>query len=301
MNRMEATQEGLVRKGIDGFYYVETQNGVLECRARGIFRRIGVTPLAGDHVKVCVSPGGTGSLEEILPRRNFLVRPPVANIDRLVIVVSTCEPSPNSLLIDRTIVGAEAAGIEPILVISKIDLRRPDALSDVYSGAGIRVICVSSPRGEGTGELKKLLPGKITAFTGNTGVGKSTLLNSMFSGLDLPTGEISRKLGRGRHTTRQVELLKLSDGGYVVDTPGFSSLDTQFSGVVTPEKLPLCFREFRPYLGRCRFSSCSHTCEAGCAIVEAVREGKISRRRHESYVEIYREMKERKPWQKKSV
>lgn len=295
---MKSYVEGLILKGIGGFYYVETLERVYECRARGIFRKNGTSPLAGDHVKICVSVDGSGSVEEILPRRNQLSRPPVANIDQLVIVVSTCEPSPNTLIIDRMIIEAEAAGVEPVLVISKVDLQDADSLSEIYRNAGIRLFCVSSLNEEGVGKVEKILTGKTTAFTGNSGVGKSTLLNSMFQGLHLQTGEISQKLGRGRHTTRQVELLKLNGGGYVIDTPGFSSLD-YCSSAVTKDNLAYCFREFVPYLNQCRFTSCSHTCESGCAVIQAMKDGIISQSRHDSYTEIYREMKEVKEWQKK--
>lgn len=296
---MENLLNGLILKGIGGFYYVETPEKIVECRARGIFRKNGVTPLAGDRVGIKVSPDGTGTVEEILPRKNFLHRPPVANIDRLVIVASVCEPSPNALVIDRMIAEAEFRQIEPVLVISKIDMKNADALFEIYRKAGIRLFCVSSATGEGVDEIEKILSGKITAFTGNSGVGKSTLLNSMFRNFHLATGEISQKLGRGRHTTRQVELLKLESGGYVVDTPGFSSLETAQGGGITKEQLPCCFREFEPYLNQCRFTSCSHTCEDGCAVIAAVRNGTISKSRHDSYVAIYREMKDVKEWEKK--
>ncbi|HEX3017141.1 MAG TPA: ribosome small subunit-dependent GTPase A [Caproicibacter sp.] len=296
---MKSYLNGLILKGIGGFYYVETPEQIYECRARGIFRKNGLTPLAGDHVKICVSQDGTGSVEEILPRRNSLQRPPVANIDQLVIVVSTCEPSPNPLVIDRMIAEAEAEEIEPVLVISKVDLQGADTLSEIYQKAGIRLFCVSSVNSEGVGLVEEILAGKITAFTGNSGVGKSTLLNSMFQNFHLQTGEISQKLGRGRHTTRQVELLKLASGGYVIDTPGFSSLESVSFGALTKENLPYCFREFVPYLNRCRFTSCSHTCEDGCAVIQAVEDGTISKSRHESYSTMYREMKEVKEWQKK--
>ena len=297
--RMKEYSNGLILKGVGGFYYVETSDGVFECRARGIFRKMGITPLAGDRVNLRVSPDGTGAVVEILPRRNALVRPPVANIDRLVIVVSTCEPSPNALVIDRMTAEAEASGIEPVIAVSKADLQSAEAVLDVYRKADIPLFCVSPDGNEGTRELKAILPGKITAFTGNSGVGKSTLLNAMFGEFHQPTGEISQKLGRGRHTTRQVELLPLPGGGYVVDTPGFSSLDTEFSGALTKDNLAECFPEFRPYLNQCRFTSCSHTCEQGCAVLQAVRDGEISASRQESYTAIYREMKEKKAWQKK--
>ncbi|XOQ45495.1 MAG: Small ribosomal subunit biogenesis GTPase RsgA [Thermocaproicibacter melissae] len=294
---MKDYSEGLILKGIGGFYYVETSDGVIECRARGVFRKKGMTPLAGDRVKIRVSSDKTGFVEEILPRKNCLARPPVANIDCLVIVVSTCEPSPNTLVIDRLIAEAEAAGIEPVLAISKIDLQSADGLSEIYGKVGIRLFYVSPVHG--TDGLETILPGKITAFTGNSGVGKSTLLNRMFSTFHLQTGEISQKLGRGRHTTRQVELLKMPEGGYVIDTPGFSALDSEMSSALTKDNVAECFREFRPYLNQCRFTSCSHTCEKGCAVLAAVKEGVISPSRHESYCEIYQEMKEKKVWQKK--
>ena len=295
---MKEYDNGLILMGIGGFYEVETPDGVFTCRARGIFRERGMTPLAGDHVKLTVSADGSGAVEEILPRRNVLARPPVANIDLIVIVASTCEPAPNTLIIDRMIAEAEAQGIEPAVAVSKTDLREGGVLTGAYGGTGIRLFRVSPDETAGPDELRALLPGKITAFTGNSGVGKSTLLNRMFGGLSQQTGEISRKLGRGRHTTRRVELLKIPGGGYVIDTPGFSSLDSDSSAALTKENLAECFREFRPYLGQCRIASCSHTCEPGCAVLQAVRDGAVSRSRHESYVEIYREMKEKKAWQK---
>ena len=296
---MKEYSEGLIRKGIGGFYEVETPQGIFECRARGIFRKMGLTPLAGDHVRLSTSADGTGAVEEILPRRNVLVRPPVANVDMAVIVVSTCEPLPNALIIDRMVVEEEAADIEPVLVVSKVDLHDGSGIAEIYGKTGLRLFCVSPDEEKETAGLKALLPGKVTVFTGNSGVGKSTLLNKMFGGFHQQTGEISQKLGRGRHTTRQVELLKLQGGGYVIDTPGFSSLDSDCTDGVTKDNLAWYFREFRPYLNQCRFTSCSHTCEEGCAVIQAVHEGIISPSRHESYIQIYREMKEKKAWQKK--
>jgi ribosome biogenesis GTPase / thiamine phosphate phosphatase len=291
--------QGLILQGIGGFYSVETADRIYECRARGIFRKNGITPLAGDLVNISVGPDGTGAIEEILPRRNFLFRPPVANLDQLVIVVSSCEPSPNFLNTDRTIAMALDKGIEPILVFTKSDLMPVEPLQEIYSATGIRCFGVSCKTGEGVEDVKRILPEKITAFTGNSGVGKSTLLNCMFQDLNLQTGEISRKLGRGRHTTRKVELLKLENGGYVADTPGFSSITLEKNHVLDKKNLPHCFPEFIPYLGQCRFSSCSHTCEKGCAVLQAVQEGTISRSRHESYVAMYRELDGIKEWQKK--
>lgn len=290
---------GLIRKGIGGFYYVETDGILHECRARGIFRKNGVTPLPGDRVRIAVAPDGTGEVEEILPRRNFLFRPPVANVDRLIVVASVCDPEPNMLLIDKMIAYAERRGIEPAIVVSKVDLREPDGMEKAYQGSGIPLFRVSSASGEGVDGVRALMRGGITVLAGNTGVGKSSLLNGMFGELHQQTGEISRKLGRGRHTTRQVELFRLASGGYAVDTPGFSSIGAEKGEWIPPEELAYCFREFAPCLGRCRFTTCSHTCEKGCAVLEAVERGEISKSRHASYVAMYREMKGMKQWEMK--
>ena len=293
-------QQGLLLKGIGGFYYVEAADGnIYECKARGIFRKKKMAPCAGDRVTIACEEDGTASIEAIAPRRNELIRPPVANIDQLFIVVSVKEPSPSPLIIDKTIAAAENKGIEPVLIISKTDLEDAGWLCEIYQKAQIPCICISSVTGEGVEQVRALLKGKISAFTGNSGVGKSSLLNCVDSQLSLETGEISQKLGRGRHTTRQVELLKLQDGGYVADTPGFSSIDIERYELVRKEDLPGCFREFAPYLGECRFTSCSHTCEKGCAVLKAVQEGKIAPSRHESYVTMYQEVKDIKEWQMK--
>lgn len=277
---------------------METADRIYECRARGIFRKNGVIPLAGDHAVISVLADGTGSLEEILPRRNLLLRPPVANVDRLIIVVSVHDPEPNILIIDTIIAIAENSGIEPVLIFSKIDMQSADSIYKIYLQSGITCFCTSSATGEGISGIKSFLTGKVTVLAGNSGVGKSSLLNAVFQDLHLQTGETSRKLGRGKHTTRQVELLKLKNGGYVADTPGFSSISLENSGV-SKENLQYCFREFTPFLDRCRFTSCSHTCEKGCAVLQAVKDGKISQSRHNSYAAMYREMKEWKEWTKR--
>ncbi len=278
---------------------METAGHISVCRARGIFRKEGLTPVPGDYAVISEEPDGTGTVEEILPRKNLLARPPIANIDQLAIVVSVCEPTPNALVLDQTITAAEDREIEPVLIFSKIDLEDPEPFCGIYRKAGFSVFCISSQTGEGVDAVEAILKGKITAFTGNSGVGKSSLLNSMFSQFHLETGEISRKLGRGRHTTRQVELLKLESGGYVADTPGFSSMGMENCESLTKEDLSFCFREFVPFLGGCRFASCSHTCEKGCAVLKAVESGEVSRSRHESYVAMYREIESRKEWSKK--
>lgn len=292
-------KNGLIIKGIGGFYYVEAAGAVYECKARGVFRKNKITPLAGDHVTISTEEDGTGTIEEILPRRNFLIRPPVSNIDQLIIVVSVCEPSPNTLIIDKTIAAAEDKGIEPVLVVSKTDLQDCRELCEIYSKTGIPYYMISSATGEGVDEIRKLLHGKVTAFTGNSGVGKSSLLNCIDERLHLPTGEISLKLGRGKHTTRQVELIKLEEESYVADTPGFSSIQIERYDIVNKDNLQYCFREFAPYLNRCKFASCSHICEKGCAVIQAVEEGLISRSRHDNYVNMYNEVKDLKEWDMK--
>ena len=284
--------EGLVRKGIGGFYTVETPEGIYTCTARGKFRKARISPYAGDRVRILGEEDGTGALEEILPRKNFLVRPPIANIDQLFIVTSLRDPSPDPLILDKTIAAAELEQIAPVLVLTKTDLDDASPLQEIYSVAGIPCFAVSSVTGEGVDQVGALLEGRISAFTGNSGVGKSTLLNALFPDLQLKTGEISQKLGRGRHTTREVELYKLEGGGYVADTPGFSTFDIERYRMTDKEKLAFGFREFAPYLGACQFSSCSHTCEKGCAVLQAVEKGKIPRSRHESYCAMYQEVKD---------
>jgi len=292
-------KNGIITKGIGGFYYVEAAGTIYECKARGIFRKKKIIPFVGDHVNISLEEDGKGSIEEILPRRNFLVRPPISNIDQLMIVVSSCDPAPSTLIIDKTIAAAEDKGIEPILIVSKSDLQGTEWLKDIYTKTGIPYYSISSVTGEGVDEIKNLLHGKITAFTGNSGVGKSSLLNCIDVSLNLQTGEISQKLGRGRHTTRQVELIKLQDDAYVADTPGFSSIQIERYDIVNKDNLQYCFREFEPYLNRCKFASCSHTCEKGCAVIQAVEDGQISVSRHENYITMYNEVKDLKEWDMK--
>ncbi len=291
---------GFVRKGIGSFYYVEADGIVYTCRARGKFRRERISPYAGDRVRISVEENREGAIEEILPRKNFLVRPPVANLDRLFVVTSVCEPSPEPLIIDKTIAAAEIGGIEPVLVFTKTDLQDASFWQELYAPVGIPCLVVSSETGKGIEAVRELLLGKISAFTGNSGVGKSSLLNALFPEFELQTGEISQKLGRGRHTTREVELYQIGPESYVADTPGFSTFDIQRYQLTEKEQLVFGFREFVPFLGNCQFASCSHTCEKGCAILQAVEEGKISRSRHESYVSMYQEIKDVKQWQQKN-
>ena len=227
-------KQGRILKGIGGFYYVEAEQTTYECKARGVFRKRGTTPLAGDWVQICID-NDTGTIEEIFPRKNMLVRPPCANIDQMFLVASVCDPSPNLLVLDKMIAVAEDQEMEPILVISKTDLQSADELEHIYRKAGIQVITVSSVSGQGIERIKMLLTDKISVFTGNSGVGKSSLLNCISPEFQQETGIISSKLGRGKHTTRQVELLKLPYGGYVADTPGFSTMDMERYNIVKKE------------------------------------------------------------------
>lgn len=291
-------KQGLLRKGIGGFYYVEADDVIYECKARGAFRKTKQKPLAGDQVTIQLEEGGA-TITEIAPRKNSLIRPPLANLDQLFLIVSVCDPAPNLLVLDKMIAVAEDKGIEPIVVFSKTDLTSPNSFTEIYETAGIPVISVSLETETGLGEIRTRLSGKLSAFAGNTGVGKSTLLNRLFPEFDRETGEISQKLGRGKHTTRSVELLKLSDGGYVADTPGFSTVDIERYDMVKKDDLQFAFREFAPYVKECKFQSCAHIGEKGCAVCAAVAAGNIPKTRHESYVAMYNEVKDIKEWQRK--
>lgn len=296
---MSDIQKGIILKGIGGLYFVETADTVFECRARGIFRKIGEKPLVGDNVDIHIaSDGAENTIEKIYPRSSELMRPPVANIDRLFILSSIREPSPNTLIIDKMTAIACSKNIEPVVVITKDDLGDTSEFRDIYEKAGIPFFSVSSRDGRGAEEIKAMLKGHISAFAGNTGVGKSSLLNLIDPELALKTGEISDKLGRGRHTTRAVELYPLC-GGYVADTPGFSSLTGENSEIIPIDELPFCFPEFEEYLGKCRFTTCRHINDKGCEIVKAVEDGKISVSRHNSYAALYNEAKDIKEWEKK--
>ncbi|MEG2426190.1 MAG: ribosome small subunit-dependent GTPase A [Oscillospiraceae bacterium] len=287
---------GLIIKGIGGFYYVETATEVYECKARGVFRKDKITPLVGDYVQISVNESAENIIDVIKERRNYLKRPPIANLDQLIIVASSCEPNPSTLIIDKLTTIACSRDIEPIIVLNKSDLQNVDELFEIYTKAGFKTISASGKTGEGVKELKSLLNGKISAFTGNSGVGKSTLLNCIDKRLCLSTGEISEKLGRGRHTTRQSELFKVQ-GGYVADTPGFSSLEIERNEVIRKDDLQYCFPEFSQYIGTCKFSSCAHINDKGCRIIEAVNNGGISVSRHNSYKTLYEEAKNIKDWE----
>lgn len=288
---------GIITKITGGFYYVEADARVYECKARGVFRKKGCTPLVGDYVTIEVPEGdGYCSIESIRERKNSLVRPALANLDTLVIVSSVVEPTVNTYIIDKMICAAVDKGIEPVVVFSKTDLKACDEYLEIYKKANIKAIEYSSITNKGLDEIKEVLKGKISAFSGNTGVGKSTLLNALFPNLELKTGEISDKLGRGRHTTRTVELFECF-GGYVADTPGFSTVDLDRYEIIRKDDLQYCFPEFSSYIGECKFTSCAHLCEKGCAVIEAVDNGEISKSRHDNYVRMYNEVKDIKDWQ----
>lgn len=284
--------DGIILKCVGGLYTVESPDGILECKARGIFRAKGISPSAGDRVTV-----SNGVITEIAERKNFLIRPPLANLDQLIFVVSTVSPSPNYLILDKFIAIAEYKGIEPVVVITKTDLGESVSLREIYGSIGIKALAVDYSDESSIEAVRELLKGKISAFTGNSGAGKSTLLNAVDSRLNIPTGEISKKLGRGRHTTRHAELYKLEGGGYIADTPGFSTLETARYDIIRKEELADCFREFGEFAGECRFRDCSHTCEKGCAVLKAVESGKIPKIRHESYCAMYDEAKQLKEWE----
>ncbi|MBR2952931.1 MAG: ribosome small subunit-dependent GTPase A [Clostridia bacterium] len=286
--------KGIITKGIGGFYYVEVANATYECKARGIFRKNKITPLVGDTVDITVNDNAENTIDLICDRKNSLNRPPVSNIDNLIIVVSTVEPKPNFFVIDKLIATAEYKNIEPYIVISKTDLSSYEEIFNVYKNSGIIVIALDD--NDSLHKIKSIMSGKISAFTGNSGVGKTTLLNKLDNTLNLSTGAISDKLGRGRHTTRQAQLFNVC-GGYVIDTPGFSSFEFEKTEIIKKDDLPYCFREFREYLGTCKFTSCAHVNDKGCTICEAVKNGEISEVRHNNYIQMYNQAKEIKEWE----
>ena len=288
---------GIIIKALSGFYYIDDGSAVYECRARGNFRKSGISPLVGDKAEFELS-GSSGVVTAVLPRKNFLARPPVANIDRLFIVSSFENPSPNEYIIDRLTAIAVYHGIEPIIVFNKCDAGDFSHWESIYRAAGFKVFTVSAETGEGIDALKSEFSGGISVLTGNSGVGKSSILNRIFGNTALKTGEVSEKLGRGRHTTRHTELLRLSCGGYIADTPGFSSLETG-GDYEFKERLISCFPDLYEYSGKCRFTSCTHTCEKGCGVIAAAENGEIQKSRLESYKALFEELKDIKPWQAK--
>lgn len=288
--------QGTIIKSLSGFYYVDTEGETVTCRGRGKLRHEKANPLVGDLVRITRLQDGTGTVEEILPRKNQFARPAVANIDQLVILCSGAIPVTDPYLIDRVAAIAQRKGCEVVICVNKRDLSDGDELEEIYRKAGFPTVCTSAVTGEGVETLRALLSGKVSAFTGNSGVGKSSILNALEPRFSLETGEVSSKLGRGRHTTRHVELFRVGDA-LIADTPGFSSFDLEEYELRDKNTLAMAFREFLPYLGRCQFLDCSHTKERGCAILEAVEAGEIASSRHQSYLRLYEEAKSYRPWE----
>jgi ribosome biogenesis GTPase len=289
--------EGLITKALSGFYYVESVGEVIECKARGLFRLEKNTPLVGDHVEFFTTEQGRGIITAILPRKNSFIRPAVANIDKIVIVASGAIPVTDPFLIDRMTAIAHKKNCEPIICINKLDLDPANELFDIYVNAGYNTIRTSAETGEGLDELLNSIKGGISAFCGNSGVGKSSILNQLDSYFNIAVGEVSKKLGRGRHTTRHVELYKLAGNAVVADTPGFSSFDTD--QLTSKEEIASLFPDFSDYIDNCRFIDCAHIKELGCAVLEALQARKLQKTRHDSYIRLYEQAKKYKKWEHK--
>ena len=291
--------EGIIIKALSGFYKVRTPEGDLTCKARGKFRLDGTSPLVGDRVTCIRDKDGSGRIERVLPRRNWFIRPAVANIDALVFVAANTNPVTDPFLVDRISVIAAEADCELIVCINKSDLDPGERLYDIYTRAGFPVVRMSAETGEGADALLDALRGKVSAFTGNSGVGKSSILNRLLPGAAIRTGEVSEKLGRGRHTTRHVELYQLAPDTYIADTPGFASLDVTMTNRILKENLQFDFIDFAPYIGKCRFHDCAHLKEPGCAVTEAVAAGAIAPSRYGSYLRLYELSAQQKFWENK--
>ena len=290
---------GLIIKALSGFYYVKTADGIVACRARGKFRLDGVSPLVGDTVSFDFTADGKGFVQSVEPRRNLFIRPAVANVDYLVLLCANVNPVTDPFLVDRVAVIAEHAGCGCIICVNKCDLDRGDELFNIFSSTGYPVIRTSAVTGEGVDELKELIRGKTVAFAGNSGVGKSSLLNIIAPGYNVSVGEVSEALGRGRHTTRHVELFDAGEGTMIADTPGFASFDLTQMKPIKKQELQYDFPEFRDHIGLCRFQDCAHLKEPGCAVLEAVSQGKINISRHKSYQRLYEISAQYKEWENK--
>ena len=290
--------EGIIVKALSGFYYVAADGKLIDCKARGRFRLDGSSPLVGDRVCCTVDAGGKGRVDEVKERKNWFIRPAVANIDTLVFMAANTNPVTDPFLVDRFSVIAAEAGCELVVCINKTDIDPGDALFEIFTKAGFPVVRTSAETGEGI-ELRSLLMGKICAFSGNSGVGKSSILNALLPGANIKTAEVSEKLGRGKHTTRHVELYALDGDTYIADTPGFASLDVTMTNVILKEQLQFDFPDFAPYLDKCRFHDCAHLKEPECAVRAAVASGKIAETRYRSYARLYELSAQHKFWEYK--
>ena len=295
---MQKRNTGRIIRSLSGFYEVSTPEGTVTCRARGNLRRLGESPLTGDLVEISVEKG-KGMVEKILPRRNQFVRPAVANVDALVVFAANTNPVTEPFLIDRVAAIAGDQEVEVILCVNKCDIDPAEDLIRIYTNAGFHVIPASAETGDGVEDLRCAIRGKLTAFTGNSGVGKSSILNRLCPQLQLPTGEVSEKLGRGRHTTRHVELFDLGEETYVADTPGFSSFDTDQMDVILKENLQYAFPDFEAHIGSCQFHDCTHRKEPGCAVRQALAAGEIEPTRYDSYLRLYEKASQIKEWELK--
>ncbi len=288
--------QGIVTKLIGGTYSVCASDAIYECKARGVFRKKGIAPVCGDNVEI-EADNDMAVITKVYERKSFIVRPPLANLDCLVLVNSVVSPSVNLEIVDKFSAVAVHKGIEPIIVFTKTDLENAGEFADIYKSSGFKTFCINNNNAEDAKPLKDYLRGKISAFTGNTGVGKSSLINNMFGEIIVDTNEISQKLGRGKHTTRHTELYPIDGGGYIADTPGFSTFETNKYEIIKKEELVFCFPEFERHLGKCRFLDCTHTGEPLCGIIKAVKAGKIKQSRYQSYKKMYEEAKNIKEWE----
>lgn len=291
--------DGIISKALSGFYYVSSEDGLLECKARGRFRLDGTSPLVGDRVRCSRDQNGKGRIDAVETRRNWFIRPAVANIDAMVFVAANTNPVTDPFLVDRVSVIAAEAGCQLILCINKADIDPGEELYNTFTAAGFPVVRTSAETGQGMEALRTLIDGKICAFTGNSGVGKSSILNRLLPGAAIPTGAVSEKLGRGKHTTRHVELYALGGDTFVADTPGFASFDVEMMTPIPKEQLQYDFIDFAPYLGRCRFNDCAHLKEPGCAVTQALTQGELMPSRYRSYVRLYELSAQHKSWETK--
>ena len=292
-------KDGIIIKALSGFYYVKTPEGIIECKAIGRFRLDGTSPLVGDRVRCSLDANGKGRIDSMAERRNWFIRPAVANIDALVFIAANTNPVTDPFLIDRVSVIAENAGCELIVCINKCDIDPADELYRIFTAAGFSVVRTSAATGEGMDALFASMRGKVCAFTGNSGVGKSSIMNALIPDANIPTAQVSEKLGRGKHTTRHVELFALGEDTYAADTPGFASFEIEMMETIAKEQLQYDFIEFAPYIGSCRFNNCAHLKEPGCAVTEALARGEIMPSRYRSYERLYELSAQHKFWESK--